>query len=123
MSTESTAPATEKTPKLASFGSTEIAVAVAVMAALFGGVGLGYSTITSTNADMATKGASFEKVLNMSSAELEGKTVAELNGYRQDIKRAANYSLAFGNITGYDEDVVVHELNQVNELILKKTEH
>lgn len=120
MSTETTTPAIDKTPKPASFGSS-IAGAVAIMAVFLGGAG--YATITSTTADMANKRASFEKVLNMSSAELEGKTVAELNDYRQDLKRAANYSLAFGNITGYDEDVVVHELNQVNELILKKTEH
>ncbi|BCW71879.1 hypothetical protein NicSoilB8_29230 [Arthrobacter sp. NicSoilB8] len=78
------------------------------------------ATTTASRNDQAEKRATFEKVLNMSSAELESKTVTELNGYQADIVKAGHHNMGLGNITGYDKTVVDHELKQVNDLILKK---
>lgn len=64
--------------------------------------------------------ATFEKVLNMPNAELESKSVTELNDYRKNIE-SGNQML--GNATGYDTEVVNRELKRVNDLILKKTAH
>lgn len=107
-------------PRL-SVGMPSIALAVTIMLVLFGGII--YTTTTSTKADIANKRAAFENVLNMSSAELESKTVTELNGYRKDIVVAGHYSPALGNITGYHEAAVERELLRIHELIMKKTDH
>jgi hypothetical protein len=73
--------------------------------------------------DQASKRAAFEKVIVMSSDELESKSLPELNSYRRDILDAANFGLGFfGNITGYSTDLQTHELDQVNALILKKAD-
>jgi hypothetical protein len=90
-----------------------VAALVAAMAA---------AAIPAVRADQADKRAAFEKVLEMSSAELESKTLPELNGYRKDIRDAADYGLGFTNVTGYSSDVVKHKIEQVNALILKKVD-
>lgn len=64
--------------------------------------------------------ATFEKVLHMPNAELESKSVTELNDYRKDIESG---SQMLGNATGYDKEVVSRELKRVNDLILTKTAH
>jgi hypothetical protein len=72
-----------------------LAIAFAMALAIF----LAGTVIHASNADQAEKRAIFEKVLNMSSAELDAKSVQELNGYRQDIERAGHYNVYLGNIT------------------------
>lgn len=91
------------------------------MLVLFTAVGLFANDLY--NRDVEAKRAAFEQVLNMSSSELESKSVAELNSYRQDIEKVSRRSLLAGNISGYDDSVVNQELKQVNDLILKKTDH
>jgi hypothetical protein len=56
----------------------------------------------------------------MPNAELESKSVTELNDYRKNIESG---SQMLGNATGYDTEVVNRELKRVNDLILKKTAH
>ena len=114
-------PSTAKPSPRLSVGIPSIALAATVMVVLFSAVG--YAAVTSSEADRANKREAFENVLNLSSAELESKSVAELKGYHLDIVNAGHYSLAIGNISGYDDAIIDRELDQVNELIARKTDH
>lgn len=120
MSTETTAPATKHAA--AAFRSPLIiAIAAAIAVVLLTALLVHLTPVVQS--DQASKRAAFEKVAVMSSDELEGKTVPELNGYRKDILDAANYGFGlFGNITGYSADFQTHELDQVNALIMKKAD-
>lgn len=121
MSTEAmnkTSKTTARTSQPMRFGTPSLAIVITTLAILFGAAI--YAGVAVTAANMDAKRAAFENVLKISSDELKGKSVAELSGYRKDILGASEYSLAFGNISGYDESVVSHELNQINELILQK---
>jgi hypothetical protein len=120
MSIATLAPTDSESTSRNGFGASLIIAVVVMLVLMAGLVSIGMSV---SNADRADKRAAFEHVLNMSSTDLEGKSLPELNGYRQDIVNASNYSVVAGNISGYDSSVVERELSQVNALILQKTDH
>jgi hypothetical protein len=110
--------ASTSTQATTSFGSQVIFAIVFTFVGMAALIGI---ALMMSEADQSGKRVAFENVLQMSSEELEGKSVSDLTEYRQAIRDVSHYSLVIGNVSGYDKEILDRELGQVESLILKKT--
>lgn len=127
MSTETTNQSSDAAPSGATapspattFGSGVLLAVLIIAVGMGAAVPWGWSMMKTGHNE---ERAAFESVLQMPSEELENKSVAELRGHLDVVKKAGNYSLAYGNVTGYDKDIVEREYNQINDLIKQKTDN
>lgn len=126
MSNQTTNRPVDSTPSAATAPRPSTPYANAAIAVLITAIGMGAAVWSGGSMMKGThdqQRAAFENVLQMPSDELDTKSVAELRGYLHNVKKAGNSSIVFGNVSGYDMDIVEREYNQINDLIKAKTDN